>query len=548
MRRSATGRFSGHLLRLAAARLLVAAFLLVAAVVVQLGLGNDGGRLTPLYAFTAAIFLLTGVFLVLARAKVAPRTLAYAQLLVDILLVSGLIHATGAIESPFSFLYFPAIIAASAVLYRRGGLTAASLSTILYGAMVDLNYYGIVGAPLSPSPATSLLYRVLVHTAAFYAVAYLSSYLAEEAHSSARKLSAKQLEVEQLEQFNHYVIESMTSGLVTVDVAGCVTSANGAAERILGLRLEQVMACPIGEFLPEIVGQIREPGAEPPGEVSPPRGDLCYARGDGSRLYLGFSISSLRDSRGNMIGHILIFRDLTRLRQMETQVKQLDKLAAIGELAAGLAHEIRNPLASISGGVQLLRSEPDTSPENRRLLGIVTREVRRLNGLIDDFLMFARPGERPRERMNLAAAVLQATELEEEGKGRLPAGVVIERRVQQDLWLEASPEEMRQVLSNLIGNALEAMPGGGVLKVEAKSEAGWAKLAIHDTGAGIRCEDMGRIFLPFFTRKERGTGLGLAIVHAIVERHGGQIDVESAPGATCFKVYLPGAQDTLMTT
>jgi len=523
-------------------RLAFATFLLAAAVAVQLGWGEQGGRiLYPLYGFTAAVYVLSLLYLAFWRV-VPPRPFAYLQVLLDVVCVGALIHITGGTGSIFSFLYFPVIIAASAILQRRGGLLAASVSAILFGLLVDLQYYGIINPPAAATPAVAdLFYRVLTHTAAFYLVAFLSAYLAEEARSSAAKLSAKQQEVDRLEVFNRYVVQSMTSGLITVEKASRgITSLNRAAEQILGLGQGQLLGRPIAELLPEVAAQMEGGGSG--GEDScPPRGDLIYRRSDGQELYLGFSVSPLLDGEGKMIGHVLIFRDLTRLRQMEDRLRQLDRLAAVGELAAGLAHEIRHPLASISGGVQMLQAEPGASAENRRLLAIVRREVSRLNGLVNDFLLFARPGERPRQRLDLTEAAGEALEAAASGtEGAADsAGVHVERHIEEGLWLEAAPEEMRQVLSNLLRNGLEAMPQGGTLRLEAARRGGEIRLRVSDTGGGIAREDLSRIFSPFFTRKERGTGLGLAIVHAIIERHGGRIEVRSSPGSTTFTVWLP---------
>ncbi len=539
------GELLGIRLRyLVSARMAFAAFLLAAAAAVEFGWGGGGsGRLAPLYCLTGAVFLLCVLYLTLGG-RLAARPLAYAQVLADVVLVSALVYLTGGMESIFSFLYFPVIIAASALLYRPGGMLAASASAILFGLLVDLHYWGLL-CPIPtvyvPAPA-DLLTKVLMHTAAFFLVARLSAHLAEEARSSASRLSDKEREVARLEEFNRYVVESMTSGLITVDVAGRLTSLNRAAEVILGVAAAEVLGLPVAGLLPEVAARLEETGGGAEEALGAARSDAVFRRADGAELHLGFSVSPLRDGRGEMIGHVLIFRDLTGLRQMEERLRQLDRLAAVGQLAAGLAHEIRNPLASISGGVQLLRSDPKAvSAENRRLLDIVVREAARLNGLINDFLLFARPGTRPRERLDLTAVVAEALEAAERGRAG-GAPVSVERRLAEGLWVEASPEEMRQVVSNLVTNALEAMPEGGALRVAAEREGEEVVLSVSDTGCGVSREDLGRIFLPFFTRKERGTGLGLAIVHAIVERHGGRLEVESRPGATTFRVRLPRAE------
>ena len=556
----------GRLRYLALARIAFATFLLVAAVAVRLGWGGtEGERLGPLYGFTAAVYALSLLYLALWRVA-PPRLLGYCQVLADVGCVTALIYLGGGADSAFTFLYFPVIIAASALLLRRGGMLAASASAAALGLLLGLQLHGCIPAPgAAPLPNVSrLLYGALIHTAAFFLVAALTSYLAEEARASARKLTAKQQEVARLEVFNRYVVQSMTSGLVTTDTERRVTSLNLAAGHILGVNEDGVLGAPLAELLPEVDGRLEELANE--GERTS-RNDLTFRRADGGEVQLGFSVSPLRGGAGEMIGHVLIFRDLTRLRQMEDRLRQLDRLAAVGELAGGIAHEIRNPLAAISGGVQMLQAEnarldthldgagPENCRlenrrlENQRLMEIVLREVSRLNGLVADFLLFARPGSRPRQRLDLSGVVAEAIDaaVAAAAAQRPPEGVSVERDVPEGLWLEASPEEMRQVVSNLVRNALEAMPEGGRLRVEGQAQEGQegqegqVRLCVCDTGCGISRDDLGHIFSPFFTRKERGTGLGLAIVHAIVEHHGGRIEVESAPGATTFTIWLPSA-------
>jgi two-component system sensor histidine kinase PilS (NtrC family) len=527
----------GRLRYLAVARIVFAVFVLGAALAVQLGWGESSEILQPLYGFTAAVFLLSIIYFALLPALPA-RTLAYAQVLGDAVAVTALIYISGGTDSIFSFLYFPVIIVAATLLYRPGGLLVASSCAICFGLLVDLQYHGIISPALAtgaPS-AASLLYKVVMHIAAFYIVAFLSAYLAEAVRTSASQLSAKQQEVDRLEMFNRYIVQSMASGLVTVDLDGRLTSMNRSAEQILGFRQEQVAGTPLSEVVPEVAGQLQAGQGE--GVEEQARSELLYQRGDGVRLSLGFSVSPLLDGEGRMIGQVVIFRDLTQLRQMEDRLRQLDRLAAVGELAAGIAHEIRNPLASISGGVQMLQTEPEISSDNRRLLDIIVREAKRLNGLVEDFLLFARPGRRPRQRLDLTQTVTEALEVLG-GHPGVRGRVRIERELEEGLWLNASPEEMRQVLANLLHNALEAMPEGGTLKVEAASSGGRVRLRVTDTGQGIGREDLSRIFSPFFTRKEHGTGLGLSIVHAIVDHHGGRIEVVSRPGQTTFTVWLP---------
>lgn len=536
----AAGVLERRLRYLVLVRLAFATFLLGAALLVRLGPGEPGGyAIHPLYGFTAAIYALSALYLTLGR-WVGARALAHVQVLGDVAGVSTLIYITGGLASIFGFLYFPVIIAASALLYRGGAMLAATASALLFALVLGLQFTGYLNPPFAPPGlpnAAGLLYKLLTHAAAFYLVAGLSAYLAEEARRSAGQLSVKQQEVRRLDEFNRSVVQSMGSGLITTDERGRISSLNRAAERILAVREAQVLGTPLEALCPEMAAQLGDrAAAEPEG-----RHDLVFRRADGTELCLGFSVSPLLaghegEEAPGPVGHVLIFRDLTALRRMEERVRRAERLAAVGELAAGIAHEIKNPLASISGGVQMLQAEPEISPQNQRLLAIVSREARRLNGLVEDFLLFARPGSRPRQRLDLAAV---ATEALDSLRARLAPGVRLEPHIEAGLWVQAAPEEMRQLMANLLTNALEAMPDGGTLTVELRPEEEGVRLRVSDTGRGIGAEDLNRIFTPFFTRKERGTGLGLAIVHAIVERHGGRIEVASRPGQTTFTVWLP---------
>jgi two-component system sensor histidine kinase PilS (NtrC family) len=251
------------------------------------------------------------------------------------------------------------------------------------------------------------------------------------------------------------------------------------------------------------------------------------------------------------MGNILIFQDLTRLREMEEHLKRADRLAAIGKMAAGIAHEIRNPLASISGSIEILRDELGNSPQNQQLMGIVLREVNRLNALIADFLLFARPVSPGKEKIHLNRLIEEILEMFTHSPDFTPQ-IRLETQFQGDLYIQGDPHQIRQVFWNLFINAAQAMPGGGTLRVELRRSSSspplsegrsYGEVAVSDSGTGIGEEERGKIFDPFFTTKERGTGLGLSIVHSLVESYGGRVTVQSRKGkGSVFSVYLPLAE------
>jgi two-component system sensor histidine kinase PilS (NtrC family) len=279
-----------------------------------------------------------------------------------------------------------------------------------------------------------------------------------------------------------------------------------------------------------VVGDIGERGVLRRGEISL-----------GGGRALGVSVAPLVDVKDRPVGRILNFLDLTELRRMEEQVLRARRLAIVGQLAAGVAHEIRNPLASISGSIELLRDAPQVDEENRQLMEIVLREVERLNGLVTELLEYARPRERVLGTIELDGLLQETVRVFSQDRSTSGVAVKLETRPAR---ITGDPAQMRQVVWNLLRNAAEAMPQGGEIALSMADEPEWVELVISDTGSGIPAEDLERIFDPFFTTKTHGNGLGLATVHRIVTEHGGTIAVESKAGAgTEFRVRLPAGRE-----
>jgi two-component system sensor histidine kinase PilS (NtrC family) len=391
---------------------------------------------------------------------------------------------------------------------------------------------------------------------AFYLVAFLSSYLAEQVRRKEEELKKRIIDYRQLERLYKHIVQNVVSGLITVDGEGRITSFNRMAEEITGYKFEEVYQEEIDSMFPGLLAWSRSVGGNP-GEGGDRlrllRWETRFARKDGAHLILGFSMSPLKDSGDREMGDILIFQDLTRLREMEEHVKRSDRLAAIGKMAAGIAHEIRNPLASISGSIEILKEELGNSTQNQALMGIILREVHRLNSLIADFLLFARPISPGRERIQLNRLIEEILQM----LGHSPDFNVLirlETEFEDDLYVQGDPNQVRQVFWNLLINAAQAMPKGGMLKVRLRKGSphallpagrSYGEVSVIDSGVGIGEEDIGKIFDPFFTTKERGTGLGLSIVHSIVERYGGKIVVQSRKGrGSVFAVFIPLAESS----
>jgi two-component system sensor histidine kinase PilS (NtrC family) len=540
-------------------RAVVVTLLLGATVMVQLRDSSFFRYVSPVYfyAFIGFTYTLTLVYALLLRRVQSLKLFAYVQILGDVFFITLLIYLTGGISSIFSWVYLLAIFGAGTILYRRGGLLVASASSILYGALLDLEYYQLL-LPIGGRQFSSLepqgiyvLYLILVNMVAFYLVAVLSSYLAEQVRRKEEELKKRIIDYRQLERLYKHIVQNVVSGLVTVDEMGRVTSFNRMAEEITGRKFEEVYQEEIDSLFPGLSAWTRSVG-ENPGEgwnrARLPRWETRFQRKDGASLILGFSISPLKDSSDREMGNIFIFQDLTRLREMEEHLKRADRLAAVGKMAAGMAHEIRNPLASISGSIEILKDELVSSAQNQQLMGIVLREVNHLNTLIADFLLFARPFSPGKEEIHLNRLIEEILQMFTRGPD-FNRRIRLETQFEDDLHIQGDPHQIRQVFWNLFINAAQAMPGGGTLRVVLRKNSSppapsggriLGEISVIDSGTGIGEEEREKIFDPFFTTKERGTGLGLSIVHSIVEGYGGKVTVQSQPGqGTTFSVFLP---------
>ncbi|MCK5256308.1 MAG: PAS domain S-box protein, partial [Deltaproteobacteria bacterium] len=343
-------------------RLMLATFSLGTAVLIQITKGKPylDTYLVSLYAIIGMVYALNLLYaFVLNRVK-RIRTFAYIQVIMDVLLITGLVNATGGVRSVFSLFYYLSIISASIILYRRGGIIIASASSTLYGLLVGLEYYGIF-QPLYRLPEgeiygiTSLLFRVLMNITAFYLIAILGSFLSEQVSKSDAALKIKEIDYHKLEILYRNIVESINSGLLTVDEENKITSFNRAAEDITGHNFSDVYGVNIDRVLPDLQEIGQSPGSGKKYDTMNPRFEISFKRKDGRILHLGFSKAVLKDVGGDSKGEIYVFQDLTKLKEMEEHVKLVDKLAAIGRFATGMAHEIRNPLASMSGSVQVLK-------------------------------------------------------------------------------------------------------------------------------------------------------------------------------------------------
>jgi two-component system sensor histidine kinase PilS (NtrC family) len=404
-----------------------------------------------------------------------------------------------------------------------------------------MDFYGMLPARLkvflpAVQPAwDDVLTTVSTNILAFFTVAYLTGYLAERMARAEKELEEKGLDFERLEQLNRSIVGNITSGILTVDESSRITSFNKAAEEITGYSLKEVYYRPVDSVFPGILeSNTQEAGM---------RLEKMVKKKKGTEIFLGFSIS---EGQGGDAAKIVIFQDLTRLKAMEEQLRRVDKLRALGELSVGIAHEVRNPLASISGSIQVLKEDLDLHGDDRRLMEIVVRETERLNTLITDFLLFARPAQQRRERINLSEIINEKIELFSHSPQA--SGLDIEGDIKDQFFIQGDLRQIGQVFWNLFLNSAQSMQEGGRLTIASSVKNGangtdpgpLVSIEVADTGCGIKGENLQMIFDPFYSTKEMGTGLGLAIAHSIVESHGGTVEVRSAPGkGTVFKIVLP---------
>ena len=494
---------------------------------------------TSHFLLIAGIYLLTFVYVILLKYSSDLIWLAYLQLLVDTFFVAAIIYSTGGIDSIFSFLYILTIINGSIILYRKGGMVIATASSVLYGLLMVLHYFHVIhplgsrGINFTENQPSQLFYLMLVNTVAFYLVAYLSSYLSEQVRRSRVELKAKQIDFNKLEALNKSIISSINSGLITLDGGNRIILFNPASEEIFGIKAERAIGMQAEEVLPPLSEYLGSKGGSFRNhlEKKPSFFDLAYLRPDGEEIHLRFSTSSLQLPSGNEKGRILVFQDMTEIKQIEEEMKKVEGLALIGELAAAIAHEIRNPMASISGSIQMLREGLSEDDVSKRLMEIVLREINRLNHLVNEFLLFARPKKANVRTFNLNQLILESLELFQNSE-HWDQKITVHTSFPNNIQIESDPEQVKQVLWNLFLNAIEAMPHGGSLIVSTDLGAAQdglqfskekVRIIVRDTGEGFDDRALLQLFTPFFTTKEGGSGLGLAIVKRIAEGLKGEI-------------------------
>jgi len=494
--------------------------------------GKMGGDVAPHLFLLLALSYLQALISALVLSWVKRfRFFAQIQLFWDLLFVTSIIVITGGIESAFSFVYLLVIISGSFLLTRRQTIYIAGTAAILYGGLLDLQYFGYLQNMLGETSRVSwtYLYSVFVHVIAFLLTGFLSGTLAERWRSSEAELQRKSIDYEELERLSRTILSHISSGLMIINRRGRIRSFNKAASDITGYRLEEVYDHDVSDLFAGL------PVIDASGFRLVSRSEAVIENKKEDKVTLGFATTLIKDYHETDVALLVTFQDLTQLKKTEVQLQRADRLAAVGRLASGMAHEIRNPLASISGSVQLLLEGAQLSDEDSRLMGIVLRETDRLSKLLTDFLVFANP--RPPENVRF-----KIIELFSELKNILAAdqrfkGVALEFDCPATATLNADRNMLRQSLWNLLINATDAMSGVGTLKLSFVDDL--KLLSVEDSGPGIDPKICLTIFDPFFSTKEKGTGLGLATVFSIMQAHGGRVELaESQLGGAAFHLYF----------
>jgi two-component system sensor histidine kinase PilS (NtrC family) len=528
-------------------RILIITVLMGSTTILNLRTGQTWTPVQKLILYSIGVIYLLSIFYLLAvKYNTSYRFQAITQLFVDVIFWSSLIYLTGGLNSPFTFLYTLSIIHGSILLGKRGAYMTCLMSFACFGVVIWFENYHIFHSTLMLTKSfdnlwnTRELYQIFLNLCMFAFITALAVRLASEVETREAALVTQRISLKVQQMLNRSIMAGINSGFVMIDRNGDITFMNVPAERLIGLTHHEAK----GRNLSDVFNDLRDGIIrESKGEDWKRYVELKLDAESDSPRFLTFTFSNLLGGENDRVGSMVVIDDITERRRLEESLFRNQKLAAIGELAAGIAHEIRNPLASISGSIQMLRAEFPPGGDNEKLAEIILRETDRLNNLINDFLSYARPRPVDRLPINIHEIMEDITEL----LAQQPETDLVRVRVEYDHLTELSGDsgQIRQMLWNILKNAVEAASAKnpGVVWVKIGSKPGapdHLMFSISDNGEGMSAEVQERIFDPFFTTKSSGTGLGMAIVYQVVKNHRGSIEVNSKPGnGTQFIITLP---------
>jgi two-component system sensor histidine kinase PilS (NtrC family) len=529
-------KLSKDYLWLLISRMVVATFLFAMVEFVAFGKVDAPfqGLLIPI-CYIIAVAYLTSIILVFILRKDPQYRLAIPALsMIDLILITFLIHYTGGPESVYSLLYPLVIIYSTLLIGKRGGVLAAAVGGGLYAILLGLEHYCLIGSQSYFGgvnfTAREIIAKISINAAALFAISILSSFVSGQEKKLRIILAEREDDFKKLDMLHRHIIESVNTGILTFDLRGRIKTLNRAASQITGISACDALQknvfdlfLGLSELMPQAIG---------PAKDGRQRLELNFTRGTGEEIVIGLSLSPLIDHAENKIGEIMIFQDLTSHKAMQEQIEKSRKMALIGEMAAGLAHEMRNPLAAMGGSIQVLRQGLKLNPGDERLMQIVLRGKEQLDVFLRDFLLLARPAAGAHEMVDLTimiGEILETLRFGPDWNERIE--VVLKGVDSVKPAVFGSRHEIRQALINIIINAVQAMPDGGTLTITqgmVVSDNPYFKVTVQDTGCGIDCMDTDRVFEPFYTTKDRGTGLGLAIAARVMESLQGKIEFSSS--------------------
>ena len=490
--------------------------------------------------FNITTVVLTAAYFGLWWSRRRPSWQLYLQIGADLWLTTLLVAHTRGIESPFVSFYLLIIIYSSLTLGRNGAMIGAALCAVLYSGIISTTQLGLISFGPPRIESETLAFRISFHALGFFSVAFLGTYLSVRLYAVKEQLEAKTDSVKHLEKLNERIVSCIRSGLITTNLGGTITVFNSAAEEITEKKSSDVLETPVQSVIGEELW-LKIQSVDPLKDLRPLRHEFWVTMPDGEKRFLGFSVSPLMGKEGRLFGYIIAFQDLTEIQRLGEEIRLKEKMAAIGRMAAGIAHEIRNPLTSIRGSAEVLRSRLTLQERDARLMDIMLRESDRLNKFVEDFLCFARPGKQPKHSVELVSLLRDtSTLLENNPEVRKMHSIILRPEIAQ-IAIHGNPDQLKQVFWNLSQNALRAMPEGGTLTIQiATAQDGGARITFQDTGIGMTREEKENLFQPFHSGFKTGTGLGLSIVFQIMDDHKGRISYESEKGrGTTVSLYLP---------
>lgn len=503
-------------------RVVVIAFLLaVELLIVYLTPNNVNVR----YFETVIIawFTVSFFFMLLASLWQEYKLQSIVQIFTDLAFTTALVYVTGGIDTFFNFLYPLVIIVASILLPRYWAYLTAAVSFICFGALLELTFFERIPSfqYSARGDLKSLQVAIAVNFCAYLAVAHLASALAAKLRQAGVELRDKSGELLSLQVLHENVIHSIRSALITTDLEGRVTLMNAPGQKVLERTASSVYGRPIADLFVDQLPNLDSTAAQ------------CEVRGltpSGREKTFAVNVTALIVPEQGTIGYVYTFEDRTELRRLENEIRMRDRLAAVGRLAAGIAHEIRNPLASIAGSINVLSEVTPFNEEQKTLVNIITRESTRLNNIISDFLVYSREKSFKFSRMDLVPLLEDALVLLS-NRSQTKELTIVRDYALSEAFAAIDADRIKQVFWNLLENAVRAMQGKGTITVSVRAVGDFLRVGVRDTGPGIPPNLTEKIFEPFQSRFEGGTGLGLAIVYQIVQAHGAKIYVQSKLGS-----------------